>query len=127
MSRAEDGSIVVPHAAQMLASGRRDTRISARFIVLMALIVLAGGSLVVLVSGMAPRPGLAPFHVQGEDELIGWSVNRLLPIILSIAGGLGVLGLAMARQRRYIGRWLALLATTWALVHIGSNRLAVRR
>ena len=77
--------------------------------------MLAGGSLVVLVSGTPPRPGLPPFLVHGEDELTGWSVNRRLPIVLSIAGGLGVLSLATARQRAYISRWLALLATTWAL------------
>src|SRR5947209_17921496 len=99
-SRAQDRSIGAPRAGQMPASGWSDTAVAARVIVLMALIVLAGGSLVVLVSGTTPRPGLPPLLVQGEDDLMiltGWSLNRLLHVVLSIAGGLGVLGLTAAR------------------------------
>src|SRR5437588_3472125 len=122
-SRAQDRSIGAPRAGQMPASGWSDTTTAARVIVLMALIVLAGGSLVVLVSGTTPRPGLPPFLVQGEDELAGWSLNRLLPVVLSIAGGLGVLGLAAARRRAYIRWWLALLAATWVVAWLAWNFL----
>jgi YVTN family beta-propeller protein len=118
---SQDRSIGAPRAGQMPASGWSDTTAAARVVVLMALIVLAGGSLVVLVSGTTPRPGLPPFLVQGEDELTGWSLNRVLPVVLSIAGGLGVLGLAAARQRSYIGRWLALLAATWVVAWLAWN------
>jgi hypothetical protein len=43
--------------------------VAARDIVLIALIVLAEGSLYVLVSGTTRHPGLPPFDVHREDEL----------------------------------------------------------
>lgn len=114
VGRAGEDEIGEMQSATAQASGGSGRLIAARLAALTALAVLLCGSLVVMVWRTTPNPGLPPFLVLGEDATAGFGISRLLPVVLGIAGGFSVLSLSAARQRVYIGRWLSLLAATWA-------------
>ena len=119
----EDKSRSVQRVGGMPLSGWRGTTSAARILALMALLVLVCGTIIVLWSGTSPSPGLPPYLVRGEDATAGWGISRRLPVILGVAGALGILGLTVARRPINTGRWLAVLATTWALSWLAWNLL----